>query len=189
LRRRNVGSTIHAVSYAEHITGEAEELRGRIDRLEAELERYRRDEDLLVKTLVSATSHAAAIREAARREAELTLRKARTEAQRRKVDAERERDDAVRESLRLRRIIAHMRTSLSAFLAQKVEELTPETETDEEARASGLPAELEAALGRVVEGAPPGLAGSSPAPISPHRAEFSAPDEYDSTGGSQHDSS
>lgn len=178
-----------SVSNVEHVTGEVEELRSRVDRLEGELERYRRDEELLAETLVSATRHAAAIREAARREAELTLRKARTEARRRKVDAERERDDAVRESLRLRHIIAQMRTSLSAFLAEKVEELALETETDDEARASGLSEELEAAFGRAVGGPPAALTGSTPAPISPHRPEFFARDDYSSTDGSQHGSS
>ena len=69
---------------------------------------------------MSATNHAIAIRESARREAELTLRKARAEAEKIKAGAERERDAAQRELLRLRRITEQMRSGLSAFLTSKV---------------------------------------------------------------------
>jgi cell division septum initiation protein DivIVA len=124
------------------------ESRQRIDQLEAELERYRSQEQLLAKTLVSATSHATAIRESARREAELALRKARTEAERLKSGAARERDEARRETIRLRRVTEQMRSGLSAFLTEKVEELRLETERATDSRK---PDELEAVLGSVVE--------------------------------------
>jgi cell division septum initiation protein DivIVA len=129
---------------------ESNGLLDRIDDLEVELERYRSQEQLLVKTLLSATNHAAAIRESARREAELTLRKARIEAERLKAGAERERDDASHELVRLRRITEQMRNGLSAFLTAKVEEL--QVETGEEAMPSRQENELEAALGSALEG-------------------------------------
>jgi cell division septum initiation protein DivIVA len=127
---------------------EWEELRKRIDQLEAELEQYREHEQLVTKTLLSATSHATAIRESARREAELTLRKARAEAEKSKSGVERERDDARRELLRLRRITDQMRKGLSAFLTAKVEELR--FDTDEE--VPGQDQELEVVLGSAIEG-------------------------------------
>jgi len=167
LQYRTVGSTIFVVSESQTTTSstnDPEELRSRIDQLEGELERHRQHEQLVVKTLLSATSHATAIRESARRDAELTLRKARTEAEKRKAGAERERDDARRELLRLRRITEQMRRGLSAFLTAKVEELRLETE--EELPASGQNAGLEAALGSAIEGHSSRVREAGPEPTS-----------------------
>jgi chromosome segregation ATPase len=129
--------------------GERAELRREIERLQAELSRYRETEHLLVKTLASATNHAAAIRESARREAEQALRKARVEAEKREAAAERERNDAERELLRLRRLTEQMRRGLSGFLTAKLEELHVEPE-------AGVPvepdAELDAGLVNGLEG-------------------------------------
>ena len=88
---------------------ELDKLQLRIDQLEVELERHRSQEQLIAKTLVSATSYGTVIRENARREAELALHKARAEAERLKARAVRERDDARRELLRLRRTTEQMR--------------------------------------------------------------------------------
>jgi hypothetical protein len=145
LRCLSTGSTIFAVSEQEY---PGKELREQIERLERELERHRLQERLLAKTLLSATSHAAAIRENARREAELTLRKARAEGEKLKAAAARERDDAKREFLRLHRITEQMRTGLSAFLAGKVEELRLETEGSTN---SGQDDELDTALKTALE--------------------------------------
>jgi hypothetical protein len=140
----------------------SEQLHGRISRPEAEPGHPRSQEQLLAKTLMSATNHAIAIRESARREAELTLRKARAEAEKLKAGAERERDDARRELLRLRRITEQMRSGLSAFLTSKVEELRLETE---EATNSGQDDELETALGSALEArSATGLHGSAGGP-------------------------
>ena len=164
-----VGSTISFVGeYEQPITrstSDWEELGRRIDQLERELGRYREDEQLAVKTLRSATSHATAIRENARREAELTLRKARAEAEKRKTRIERERDDARNELLRLRRVTEQMRMGLTALLTTKVEELRLESEED--VPASGEARELEAVLGSAVE-----ARGSAPEPRSDERAEI-----------------
>ena len=161
---------------------ESEQLRGRINQLEGELERHRSQEQLLVKTLLSATSHATAIRESARQEAEVTLRKARIEAEELKAGAIRERDDARRELMRLRRITEQMRSGLSAFLTEKVEELRLETE--DEAKAASGEEELEAALGSLLEGRSATELGSSPERTPHHRPELLDRGGYDSTGGS-----
>ena len=140
----------------------SEQLHGRISRPEAEPGHPRSQEQLLAKTLMSATNHAIAIRESARREAELTLRKARAEAEKIKAGAERERDAAQRELLRLRRITEQMRSGLSAFLTSKVEELRLETEG---ATNSGQEEELETALGSALEArSATGLHGSAGGP-------------------------
>jgi cell division septum initiation protein DivIVA len=138
------------------------QLHGRIGRLDGDLEHRRSQEQLLAKTLIAATNHAVAIRESARREAELTLRKARAEAETLKAGAERERDAAQRELLRLRTITEQMRSGLSAFLTSKVEELRLETEGTTD---SGQDDELETALGSALEArSTTGLHGSAPGP-------------------------
>jgi cell division septum initiation protein DivIVA len=180
------GSTISVVRDNQqttlHSTSDWDELRGRIDELERELERYREHEQLVVKTLLSATTHATAIRESARREAELTLRKARAEAEKRKTGAERERDDARNELLRLRRITEQMRRGLSAFLTAKVEELR--LEIDEEVPSSGQDQELEAALGSALEGQTARAAEAGPEPASHPWAEIRDGGGHGSSSGS-----
>jgi cell division septum initiation protein DivIVA len=179
------GSTISVVRDKQqttlHSTSDWDELRGRIDELEGELEQYREHEELVIKTLISATSHATAIRESARREAELTLRKARAEAEKRKAGAERERDDARNELLRLRRITEQMRSGLSAFLTAQVEELRLETE---EEPASGQNQELEAALGSALEGQTARAAEAGLEPASHPRAEVRDGGGHGSSSGS-----
>jgi uncharacterized membrane protein YqiK len=152
LQCRILGSTIVVVNEDQQapkpFISDSDELRERVDQLEGELERHREHEQLVVKTLLSATSHATAIRESARRDAEITLRKARAEAEKRRASFEREQDAARSELLRLRRITEQMRNGLAAFLTVKMEELRLETE--EEAPAVH-DAELEAALRRGLE--------------------------------------
>jgi len=181
LRCQMVGSTISAVSDYQQTTrrstGDWDELRRRIAQLEGELEQHREHEELVTKTLISATSHATAIRESARREAELTLRKARAEAEKRMTGVERERDDARNELLRLRRITEQMRRGLSEFLTAKVEELRLEGEEGEP--ASGQGQELDAVLGSAVE-----ERGSRPEPTPQERAEIRARGEHGSSSRS-----
>jgi cell division septum initiation protein DivIVA len=140
------------------------ELRQRIDELEGELERYRKQERLVVDTVLSATVHATVIRESARRDAQLTLRKARAEAVKRTSTVEQERDQAIAELLRLRRITEQMRSGLSAFLSATVEELRGEGV--EEAHVSEENAELEVALASLVNRRSSAAAGSGAAPTS-----------------------
>lgn len=177
----------HGVSedwVAQRRDSEPEELRRRIDQLEGELEHHRSQEQLLVKTLLSATSHATAIRESARREAELALQKAKVEGEKLKAGAERERDDARRELLRLRRVTEQMRSGLSALLNAKVEELRLEIE--EGARPSGQEDELEAALGGAFEGrSATALRTESEGEPHPQPGVLDR-GGYDSPGGSPH---
>jgi cell division septum initiation protein DivIVA len=160
--------------------GEREELGRRVEELEAEVSRYREKEQLLVNTLVSATSHATAMRESARREAELILRKARAEARKRKAAVERTRGDAERELLRLRQITEQMRRGLSVFLTEKLEEL--QLEVGANAPTPEPKAELETALESAVDARLKGAA----APKSDQEAEILGEDERRSTGGSEH---
>jgi cell division initiation protein len=158
--------------------GEREELRRRIAELEAELSRFRVKEQLLVSTLVSATSHARAMRESARREAELILRKARAEAQKRNAAVERATSNAERELLRLRQITEQMRRGLSGFLTAKLEEL--QIETEQEVPTAEPKVELEAALESVVDARLTTLATSEPDP------EAKIEDERLPSGGLEH---
>jgi cell division septum initiation protein DivIVA len=125
-------------------------LRRRIEELETELNSYRQREKLLVDTLLSATRHATVIRESARRDAELALRKARIEAAERRETAEVERDRAMAELLRLRQVTQRMQNGLSTFLAATVEELRREGLEDEEVTRQNAERELQAALADVL---------------------------------------
>jgi cell division septum initiation protein DivIVA len=126
--------------------GDRTELRREIERLQADLSRYKETEEHLVRTLVSATSHAAAIRESARQDAELILRKARVEVERRKAAADRER----RELLRLRRITEQTKRGLAGLLTAKLEEL--QLDIEDEMPAAEEETELATALERRLEG-------------------------------------
>lgn len=162
------------------VAGEREELYRRIEQLEADLSRFREKEQLLVSTLVSATSHATAIRESARRDAERILRKAGAKAQRKKAGVERARLDEERELLRLRRITEQMRSGLASFLTGKLEELHLEAE---EQKPTAQPhVELERALESVVEARSKSVAASESDP----EAKISGEDERGSTHGSEH---
>jgi cell division initiation protein len=155
-----------------------EELYRQIEKLEADLSRFREKEQLLVSTLLSASSHATAMRESARRDAELLLRKARAEAHKRNAAVERARDDAERELLRLRRITEQMRKGLSGFLTMKLEELQLEAEEEPTAQPN---ADLETALDGAV-GAQ--LNRVVPASESNPEAKTLGESERRSTGGS-----
>jgi cell division initiation protein len=159
--------------------GEREELRRRIEELEADLSRFREKEQLLVSTLISATSQAAAMRESARRDAELILRKARAKARKRKAAVERARSDAERELLRLRRITEQTRTGLSGFLTAKLEEL--QLEAEQEMPKAEPNVELETELETAVDMRLKKLA-SEPDP----EAKIPGEDERIPTGGSEH---
>ena len=161
---------------------ELDKLQLRIDQLEVELERHRSQEQLIAKTLVSATSYGTVIRENARREAELALHKARAEAERLKARAVRERDDARRELLRLRRTTEQMRNGLSEFLTSKVEELEVEID-DHQGRQDD---ELETALGSALGGQSAAKTPSGPEAASHTGLDVLARRGDDSTGESPH---
>jgi hypothetical protein len=162
--------------------GEREELYRRIEKLEADLSRFREKEQLLVSTLVSATSHATAIRESARQDAERILRKAAAKAQKKKAAVQRARRDEERELLRLRRITEQMRTGLASFLTGKLEELHLEAEEQKQTAQPDL--ELQKALADVVDTRSTSVAASE----SDAGAKISGEDERGSSYGSEHGS-
>jgi cell division septum initiation protein DivIVA len=156
--------------------GEREELRRRIEELEADLSRLRAKEQLLVNALVSATSHATAIRESARRDAELILRKARAKARKRRAAMERARSDAERELLRLRQITEQTRRGLSGFLNAKLEEL--QLEAKQGMSTADRKVELETDLESAVDGRLKELAASEPDPEAKPLGEDERLSEY-----------
>ena len=160
-------------------TSDWEELERRLDQLEREQARHDEHEQLAVQTLRAATSHAIAIRESARREAELTLRKARAEAEKQKAAVERERNDARDELLRLRQVTEEMRRGLTAFLTERVEELRLESEEDVPAPEEQ---ELDQVLGSLVE-----AGGTSPGPTPRDQAELRDPEGHGSSSRSPDD--
>jgi hypothetical protein len=99
-------------------------LRERTAALDADLARRRRQEQVLSKSLLAASSQAMAIREEARREAALILRKARAELAKRAERAERverERADAELQLLRLRALTEEIQQGLASLLTGTLE--------------------------------------------------------------------
>ncbi len=105
--------------------------------------------------LSSAISRAMAIREEAREEAELTLRKASAEGRRRAADAlriEREGAAAEREFVRLRTLTEEIQVDLAGFLTKALEQLRnePETKTGEGDATHAMQETLTGVLGAAV---------------------------------------
>jgi cell division septum initiation protein DivIVA len=128
---------------------------------------------LLHTTLLSASNHVKAIKEDARREAEVTLRKARAVAERRTALAEqmeRDREAAERELARLRALAQEMQAGLAGFLTTTLEQLQiePQDRAPEPPPSGGVHEVLAGALEDTVrrEGGEvaPGGGGVSPAP-------------------------
>jgi DivIVA protein len=184
LQSRILGSTIVVVNEDHRFSSNWNELRERVDQLEGELKRNREHEQLVLKTLLSAMSHATAIRESARRDSELTLRKARGEPEERKAGFEREQDEARRELLRLRCITEQTRNGVAAFSTVKMEELQLETEEEPPA---GHDAELEPGLPSVVGRQSKTLASPWAGPAPHPRAEVSDPGGRSAKSGSRDD--
>lgn len=131
---------------------ECAKLREEAAGLDADLARHREHEQLVSKTLLEATSHATTIREKAREEAELFLRKAREQAAERAAEterAERDRADAEHELARMRQLAHEMQQRLADFLTQTLQQLRPEPGTGEHRPA----ADSEEGLVRALEGA------------------------------------
>ena len=113
---------------------EREELLAEMQRLELELERYRAHAERTSKLFLSAANYAQWVRENARRDAELALRKARAKVQQLEATAdaleltERELARRQEELARLEVLTDETRTQLSAFLAASLETLSIEGE-------------------------------------------------------------
>jgi cell division initiation protein len=115
------------------LEGECSKLRAQVAQLEADLAGHREQEQLVSKTLLEASSHATTIREKAREEAELILRKARERHGERAAlteRAERERANVERELLRLRQLAQETQHRLAGFLTETLAQLRPEGESE-----------------------------------------------------------
>lgn len=116
---------------------ELDQLFAEVTRLTAENERYREHAERTSKLYLAATNYAEWIRESARRDAELALRKARARVEQLEAAArgleqvQRERAGLQAELARLQAMIDETRARLSAFLAAGLEALTSERTTEE----------------------------------------------------------
>jgi hypothetical protein len=148
-------------------------LREQAAKLEADLTRHRRQAQLMRKTLSEATSHATSIREKAREDAELILRKARAEQEKRAALAERERADSEREVVRLRKFAQELQHRLASFLTQTLEQLHPESPTPVgEAPPAG---DVQGALVTALEAALKPDGGPAGGQVAPLRQSSSRP--------------
>lgn len=127
--------------------GERATLRAEVQRLEAELERYRTHAERTSKLFLSATNYAQWVRESARQDAELALRKARVRAERLAATAE-ELAQTEHELARVQEELTHLqalseetRARLSSFLAAGLEALTTEGGTVEAVAYEPTPGE------------------------------------------------
>jgi hypothetical protein len=132
--------------------GEREELLAEVQRLELELERYRAHAERTSKLFLSATNYAQWVRENARRDAELALRKARARVHRLEAAADAleltERELALRqeELARLQVLTDETRTQLSAFLAAGLEALSSESDPGQAGGAQPVLTDLQETL-------------------------------------------
>ena len=138
-------------------------LRAHVAGLEAELARYRAQEQLVSKTLLSATSFAMKTREAVRREAELILSKTSAKALEHNAALERtarEREETERELLRLRQLTEEMQAGLASFLKTTLLQLGPEIEAEQQLEPEVVPnapaaARVDQALANALQAAIP----------------------------------
>lgn len=118
----------------DELSREREHLLAKVDRLEAELERHRAPAERTDKLLLSATNYAEWVRERARRDAEVALRKATARAEKLILttrELEQTQQELVRlqdELTRLRFLADETRARLSAFLTAGLEVINAEVE-------------------------------------------------------------
>jgi chromosome segregation ATPase len=134
------------------LPGEREELLAEVRRLEEELERYRAHAQRTSKLFLSATNYAEWVRQSARRDAELALRKARAKVVKLE-DKARELERTERELVRVQDELARLqaltdetRTRLSAFLTAGLQVLNNEMDTGNEDSPKLAPGDLQGAL-------------------------------------------
>jgi cell division septum initiation protein DivIVA len=110
-------SAVDGPQNLDDVLREREELLAKVARLEAEFERYRAHAQRTRRMFQAATGYAEWVKENARRDAELTLRKARARADKTLGKLAQERERSERELARLQTLTAETRTRLSAFTA------------------------------------------------------------------------
>ena len=154
LRERDqlLGGREQLVHERDGLRGELASARDDGRRLEAELERHREHALRTSKLFLHATDYAAWMREHARRDAELALRKARSRADEIVADAQRERGHAERELLRLQALVRETRARLAQISMGALRALdTPEPEELPEALRRELTAAREQTAGTLEE--------------------------------------
>ena len=158
-----------------------------VRRLEAELERHRAQAERTGKLLLSATNYADWVRERARRDAELALRKATARVEKLTLttrELERTQHELVRlkdELVRLQALTDETRARLSAFLTDGLRVLNAEVETGRANDPEPAPANLDDTLRRQLpstlftqHGQVPSTSASEPVP----REEVETPEEH-----------
>jgi cell division septum initiation protein DivIVA len=134
------------VSVQEDLIRERAELRARIQQLEHELARYREHAQRTSKLFLFATDYADSIRQSARRDATLALRKARERAARILGDLENERKQAEDELRRLQALTDETRTRLTAFTTAALHVLNAQVETGLDNASEGALGDLQDVL-------------------------------------------
>lgn len=160
-------SDVAAASYEEllrqrdELVREREERLGEMRRLEKELQQYRAHAQRTSKLFDSVTSYAEWVRERARSDAELVLRKARARVEKlgdlerqararvEELDSlERDREQMKRELLRLQALTDETRTRLSGFLTASLEVLNADVEAAQEGDSKPAIGDLQDTLRR-----------------------------------------
>lgn len=148
------------------LSREHEELRAKVQQLELELERYRAHAERTSKLFLAATKYAEWVRENARRDAELALRKASARVERLELTAERlawTEAELVRkqeELERLDRLTEETRARLSAFLTAGLQALSTTVELGEENGPPRQLSDLQDTLHRQLASTSPPTSGS-----------------------------
>ena len=166
-----------------------EDMRAKVRRLEAELERYRAHAERTSRLFLAVTDYAAWVREQARHDAELALRKARARAEKLMATArelertERELARLQTELERLEALTDETRTRLSTFLTTGLEMLNAEVEAGPNDPGSGqddlqetlhkqLSGASEQAPARVSERRDPGGLAAAERPLRCHELQL-----------------
>ena len=144
IRDRNDLLSAHEQLLHEHdeLREELSQTHERMRRLAATVERYQEHAQRTSKLFIHATDYAARVRESARRDAELALRKSRARADEVLADVVRERARTEREILRLRALARETRTRLTEITVGALRSLDPSEP------AAPLPEDLPDALRR-----------------------------------------
>jgi hypothetical protein len=166
----------------EVLSSEREHLLAKVHRLEAELERHRARAERTDKLLLSATSFAEWVRERARGDAEIALRKATARAEK-LIRTTRELEQTQRELVRLqdeltrlRMLTDETRARLSAFLTAGLEAINAEVEPGKGNGPDAAPVPLDDMLRRQLPSAlftvqKPTPSISAPEPVTRDGAE------------------
>jgi hypothetical protein len=148
--------------------GEREQLLAKVRRLESELERFKAHAARTSKLFLAVTDYAEKVREGARRDAEIALRKARHRVERLdRLSRELERTEhdlasARNELARVQKLTEDTRSRLSAFLTTGLEALDVGTTPPARPDTADIPADLDATLKEQLSSVSASPAGDRP---------------------------